>query len=1256
MKRFIRQIVLFLFLFAIIGKLYAQEEYEWGSLPLGGGGFVSGIIAHPTEKNLIYARTDVGGIYRWIEETSSWKPLTDFISEADKGLYGVEAIALDPQKPEMLYAFVGTSYFSGGKTAILISKDYGETFKVVNVTSQFKAHGNGGGRQMGERLAVDPHNSNILYCGTRSNGLFKSTDGGLTWKSVSFPVTTTENGVGINFVQFDETATVSGGATQKIYVGTAQTGSSIYVSTNGGSSWSAISGQPTDFMPHRCAMKDGVLYVTYANGAGPGISTAGGYVYKYNGSWTNISPSKTTGDFSYGGISIVGNRIVVTSVGCYKMQSWDGKCDWQTATWGDEIFVSDNLGNSWSALFSNCKVNLDANSVPWVKDHAMHWTGCATLDPFNANRAFFISGNGLFMTENLNTTKIDLKFCVKGLEETVPLDIVSLSTGQVVTVVGDYDGGLYVANNGDYDTYPSRIHTPEMHTTHGIAAAVDGSLLVRAGSQSSYVQYSTDKGQTWKFCSGGKEGSGHVAVSADGSIILHCPNTSNGYSYDGSGNKLYYSTDKGASWSQCNGVSVTGAYPVADGANPKTFYVTNGSTVYVSTDGGKNFSAKGSTGSSSYYKIRTVPGVAGDVWAPCGSNGLYRSTNSATSFTKNSKVSSCAAVGFGKAAPGKTFPAVFIWGTVSGIEGLFRSDDEGATWIRINDDLHQFGGPGNGQFVSGDMAVYGNVIMSTVGRGAIYGKQLVSQCAKVSLGPDKSICGIDELTLNSNTKTNTNVTYSWYKDDVLISGETNPTIKVTTSGTYKVVRDSATCSKSDEIVVAATLPEIDLGPTQNLCEETSFVLNAGVTSEAYSYQWKKDNVSIVGETNQTFVAKEPATYTCVVSAANCEDVSGEVVITSDLLDISVEPACKNGGEVTMEVQTVGGPYEWYASEIGGTALETGTVYVPTVSENTTFYVQDAGASVSSFGVLEYVDGVDGWSTNTLDDASSQVQLTVESPCTLQSFSVKNNSKANIVVNLKSGSTVVYTKIIENVPAGFNELELNISLAVGTYIVDLSESTFADDWGGLFLQTSGISNPIGLPGYVSVKPAPDSWLKDGPVHFYNWTIKVGSSCVRTPVVAIVDTDKPCASVLEEQTISLNAGWNAFSINVVPEDNSVASVLSGVDFKIVKNNEGFYAADVVTGLQSLATIEPGEGYLIYLNKPASFQVSGTLLTDYTSVLKAGWNLVGVPVQAEVSVSSLPASITNVTDYSGKKVSTLKPGEAYFIYANSDTNIRW
>jgi hypothetical protein len=77
---------------------------------------------------------------------------------------------------------------------------------------------------------------------------------------------------------------------------------------------------------------------------------------------------------------------------------------------------------------------------------------------------------------------------------------------------------------------------------------------------------------------------------------------------------------------------------------------------------------------------------------------------------------------------------VFIWGTVAGGKrGLYRSTDQGANWIRINDDAHQFGGPGNGQFVVGDMNIEGVVYMSTVGRGIVYGTPVAQQASGLSL-------------------------------------------------------------------------------------------------------------------------------------------------------------------------------------------------------------------------------------------------------------------------------------------------------------------------------------------------------------------------------------------------------------------------------------------------------------------------------------------------------------------------------------------
>ena len=115
---------------------------------------------------------------------------------------------------------------------------------------EFKVGGNMPGRGMGERLAVDPANSNIIYFGARSgNGLWKSTDAGVTFTKVSSftakgefapnPTDTTgynSDPQGVAFVTFDSTSGTKSGATSRIFVGTADnTTSSVWVTEDAGS-------------------------------------------------------------------------------------------------------------------------------------------------------------------------------------------------------------------------------------------------------------------------------------------------------------------------------------------------------------------------------------------------------------------------------------------------------------------------------------------------------------------------------------------------------------------------------------------------------------------------------------------------------------------------------------------------------------------------------------------------------------------------------------------------------------------------------------------------------------------------------------------------------------------------------------------------------------------------------------------------------------------------------------------------------------
>jgi hypothetical protein len=232
------------------------------------------------------------------------------------------------------------------------------------------------------------------------------------------------------------------------------------------------------------------------------------------------------------------------------------------------------------------------------------------------------------------------------------------------------------------------------------------------------MKRSSDTGATWSDVGGIRGTFGKVALSANGGALLHTfRNSDDTYSTFRSTNF----TTSSPSWTAVSGLTTADVAPAADPVNANKFYVYENNTGTVRV-GGASFSATATLPQWGSNLIRTAPGREGDVWVALNSSGLARSTNSGASFTTFSNVSYAGAVGFGKAMGGSSYPTVFIWGTVgTGKRGIYRSTDAGANWVRVNDDAHQFGGPGNGRFVAGDMNTEGRVYMSSVGRGLVYG-------------------------------------------------------------------------------------------------------------------------------------------------------------------------------------------------------------------------------------------------------------------------------------------------------------------------------------------------------------------------------------------------------------------------------------------------------------------------------------------------------------------------------------------------------
>ncbi|WP_314242048.1 RICIN domain-containing protein [Streptomyces kutzneri] len=672
--------------------------YTWRNAQVVGGGYVTGLVFNPRENGLLYARTDMGGAYRWDTGAEQWIPLTDWLGEKDWNLLGIDALATDPVDPGRLYLAAGTYTNNwAGNGAILRSTDRGRTFQRTDLP--FKLGANEPGRGAGERLAISPADNGTLLLGTRKNGLWRSTDHGATWSQVSsFPVKDgASSGAGISFVTYGPAGS------KTIYVGVADKSTSLYRSTDGGSTWQAVSGQPTGQLPqHGVLSGDGSLYLTYTNALGPNDVTAGS-VWKHTpagGAWKNISPSQ--GNYGFSGLSVDPQKpstVMVTTLG-----RW-----WPE----DEIYRTTDGGTTWKALAG--KSVRDASAAPYVGTGTGHWMTALAIDPFNSGHVLYGTGSGILRSKDANASDSGgtshWSVGARGLEETALLDAIAPPGGaQVITAVGDLGG---FRHNSLIEVPAGRLLNPMMTNSTDIDFAQSNpAVMVRVGRGGAQDgAYSTDGGSNWNgFKSEPVSGaeSGHVALSADGSAIV----------WTQAGQVPYRSTDKGTTWSKVSGLG-TDAVVVADRSSASTFYSLAGGTLYASTDGGATFTARATNLPSG--RLTAVPGIAGDLWIAGGAKGLLHSTDGGRTFTTLTPVQSASALGYGKAAPGASYQALYLIGTVKDVTGVFRSTDKGATWLRINDDAHQWGSIGGVGVISGDPDAFGRVYVGTNGRGLQYG-------------------------------------------------------------------------------------------------------------------------------------------------------------------------------------------------------------------------------------------------------------------------------------------------------------------------------------------------------------------------------------------------------------------------------------------------------------------------------------------------------------------------------------------------------
>ena len=181
------------------GGVWRSTDYGSNWLPLFDAeptGSIGAIAVAPSDPNIIYVGTGAGiirpdlsvgdGVYKSTDAGRTWTHL---------GLHDTQMIAMidvDPKNPNRLFvAALGHPYGPNAERGIFRSLDGGKTFQKVLYKDEYTS---------GNDVRIDPNDPNTVYAtlwqqqegftegkafGGAGNGIFKSTDGGTTWKQLT---------------------------------------------------------------------------------------------------------------------------------------------------------------------------------------------------------------------------------------------------------------------------------------------------------------------------------------------------------------------------------------------------------------------------------------------------------------------------------------------------------------------------------------------------------------------------------------------------------------------------------------------------------------------------------------------------------------------------------------------------------------------------------------------------------------------------------------------------------------------------------------------------------------------------------------------------------------------------------------------------------------------------------------------------------------------------------------------------------------
>ncbi len=543
--------------------------------------------------------------------------------------------------------------------------------------------------------------NNIVYAGTETQGVYKSTDNGSSWVAANTGI---ERASINDIIASGPNLLAAAKSSCPIYL-------NIFKSTDNGATWSDTSGL-TGKIINSFAIKGGVVWAFFfalPNDSGIARSTDDGNTWQ-------VVPSIITD----AGESIVSDDAIIVAEDNFIWRSTDDGASWDVV----EQFALTGIGSFAKAgtkLFGAARTGIQTST-----DNGASWN----FEPFS-DGAFSFSSNGstiylgsaskVFKSTDLGATWIDMSNGLgNGGIEALLYDGSTLFAGTPADAVG-----IYRSTNGGQNWEP----TAGLPIASEIRSMIAFGAYVFAGTQGDGIYRSSDHGNTWA------KTDVNNPLLANALVLAFCVKDNNLFA--GAINGIYKSTDGGATFQRTlNGfppnMGVTAYSLTASGGNVVAavsvsfspseglqgiFYSPDDGSIWhqatlpimptaitsVASDGsslayaavfGQSSSVKGlykSTDAGVTWTQRQALNVDIERLAANGSNvlagdlfGAYYSTDFGESWAFSDPPGNCP---FGCGIFTYTFrgSSVFAGDEV----GMFHSTDRGASWIPINEGFPQ---------------------------------------------------------------------------------------------------------------------------------------------------------------------------------------------------------------------------------------------------------------------------------------------------------------------------------------------------------------------------------------------------------------------------------------------------------------------------------------------------------------------------------------------------------------------------------------